>query len=361
MRSGARSAALAWGSSQAGSSLSLAATAWLVSGLSRSPLLNGLLPAVVTLPALLPLRPKPSAYGLQLLSLLMLLAASLAGARSLPAQNTVWLIAICFLASLLFGLGRESSQLPLQQRLLERPGATAEGLRSAAELGGLLGLLLTALLFPAPAQFAPALVLLLPLALSQSSRAGSGDDSDGNGRHPDSMRARLSGAGLLQGALFGGLFALLPLWVRTVDQGRCFDFAMVLVAYGLGRALWGVLPAGMPRLRSTSASFAALAALLGLTQLMAGWSAVALFVPIGLLAATSDAALAGNLPERTDPGLAWQVLRRSGAVGGLLGSVAMGAIAQGIGLQLALPLLLLLFLTMAVVPHSSRPRPGAVP
>ncbi|WP_191964802.1 hypothetical protein [Synechococcus sp. RSCCF101] len=55
------------------------------------------------------------------------------------------------------------------------------------------------------------------------------------------------------------------------------------------------------------------------------------------------------------------MLRRSGAVGGLLGSVAMGAIAQGIGLQLALPLLLLLFLTMAVVPHSSRPRPGAVP
>ncbi|QEY30883.1 hypothetical protein EVJ50_00015 [Synechococcus sp. RSCCF101] len=105
MRSGARSAALAWGSSQAGSSLSLAATAWLVSGLSRSPLLNGLLPAVVTLPALLPLRPKPSAYGLQLLSLLMLLAASLAGARSLPAQNTVWLIAICFLPACCSGWG----------------------------------------------------------------------------------------------------------------------------------------------------------------------------------------------------------------------------------------------------------------
>ena len=44
---------LRWGSAQAGVSLSLASTAWLLSGLTPSPLLNTLLPVLTTLPALL--------------------------------------------------------------------------------------------------------------------------------------------------------------------------------------------------------------------------------------------------------------------------------------------------------------------
>lgn len=57
---------LAWGSAQASTSLTLAAAAWMVSGLSSSPLVNSLLPALVTLPALLPLIRRPLA-GVMLL------------------------------------------------------------------------------------------------------------------------------------------------------------------------------------------------------------------------------------------------------------------------------------------------------
>ena len=46
---------LTWSGAAAGSSLTYASTAWLLSGLSASPFLNALLPALGSLPALVPL------------------------------------------------------------------------------------------------------------------------------------------------------------------------------------------------------------------------------------------------------------------------------------------------------------------
>ena len=53
---GARLDQLRWSSAQAGVTLSLASSAWLLSGLTPSPLINALLPALTTAPALLPIR-----------------------------------------------------------------------------------------------------------------------------------------------------------------------------------------------------------------------------------------------------------------------------------------------------------------
>ncbi|MFZ9346550.1 MAG: hypothetical protein ACO24A_05515, partial [Burkholderiaceae bacterium] len=93
-------------------------------------------------------------------------------------------------------------------------------------------------------------------------------------------------APLLQGALFGALFGLIPLWVRQEGAGNCFDFAMVLTAYGLGRAAAEALQA---RLRLAAApGYLLLAAGVAGTQVLPGWGAVLLFVPLGLLAASSD-------------------------------------------------------------------------
>jgi hypothetical protein len=330
--------ALLWGSSQAGSSLTLAATAWLVSGLSPSPLINSLLPALATLPVLLPVRRRPAGYALQLAAVLALLGAGI-GQLSGGVPRSV-LLPLCLLAVLLFGLGLEMSQLPLQRELLRWPGSTIQGLRRGTDLGALLGHLLTALLFPAALQFAPALLLLLPLGVPVVRGA------DALQKHPPAGAAAhtipFSRHAALQGLLFGGLFALLPLWVRQVGAGNCFDFGMVLAAYGLGRGFTGLLPSLAGPLR-----YGLMAALLVLGQLTPGWTTVLLFLPLGALAAATDGALVEGMAQLGDAPLRWQVLQRSGAIGGLAGSLGMGLLSQALGLGLALPLQLLAFVAVA--------------
>lgn len=329
---------LLWGSAQAGSSLTLASTAWMVSGFTPSPLVNSLLPALGTLPALLPLRRRPSGYGLQLASVVLLLGVSVAqlSARVAPP----WLLVPSLLAVLLFGIGAEVSQLPLQRRLLRQPGLSIERLRQGSDLGALAGNLLTAVLFPAVKQFTPALLLLLPLAnaaLPAADRAAA--EAPEAAEAPPPLEPRC----LLQGLLFGGLFALLPLWVRAVGAGKCFDFAMVLAAYGVGRSLQGRLPALPGAMR-----YGLMGGLLVATQYTPGWAAVLLFVPLGALAAAADGALVEQLVPLGDGALRWQVLQRSGAVGGLAGSLGMGLFAQFLGLGMAIPLQVLAFAAMAL-------------
>ena len=60
-----------------------------------------------------------------------------------------------------------------------------------------------------------------------------------------------------------------------------------------------------------------------------------MFIPLGGLAAATDRQLVDRL-QPTDPAAGWQVLRRSGAIGGLVGVLAMGSLAQMIGLPQAL-------------------------
>ncbi|MFY8147847.1 MAG: hypothetical protein ACOVNL_01350 [Prochlorococcaceae cyanobacterium] len=337
---------LLWGSAQAGSSLTLASTAWMVSGLSPSPLVNSLLPALATVPMLLPLRRRAAGYGLQLASVLLLLGVSVAQLSGGVAKG--WLLIPSLLAVLLFGIGAELSQLPLQRRLLHRGGLSIEGLRLGSDLGALAGNLLTALLFPAVRQFPPALLLLLPLG----SAALPGQQDDSTQPAPPEAPPPLERRCVLQGLLFGGLFALLPLWVRAVGAGNCFDFAMVLAAYGVGRSLQGRLP-----LLKTWLRYGLMGVLLLLTQITPGWGAVLLFLPLGALAAAADGALVEQVAPLGDTTLGWQVLQRSGAVGGLAGSLGMGLLSQVLGLGVAVPLQVLAFAGMALL--AGRPRSAA--
>lgn len=344
---------LLWGSAQAGTSLTLAATAWLVSGLTGSPLLNSLLPALAALPALLPLRRRSGGYGLQIAAVLLLLAVGLFQLHPDPVAPEPLLIA-SLAAVLLFALGQEISQLPLQRWLLGRGLTTVRGLRRGADLGGLLGTVLTALLFPAVLQFGPALLLLLPLGVAAPGRPLRESVAvDPQGR-PGRLAIPLDPRCALQGLLFGGLFALLPLWVRTVGGGVCFDFAMVLAAYGLGRGFSGWMPLLPGPLR-----YGLMAVLLGLSQLTPAWGAVLLFLPIGALAAASDAALVEAIAPLGDGPLRWQVLQRSSTVGGLAGSVGMGLLSQLLGLTRVLPLQIMGFLVFALVlGRGSSPSPS---
>jgi hypothetical protein len=141
--------------------------------------------------------------------------------------------------------------------------------------------------------------------------------------------------------------------VRQQAAGNCFDFGLLLTAYGLGRTgaeAWGPrLPARLPYLL--------MAALLVATQFVSGWGAVLLFVPFGLLAALADARLAAGVHPAGDLQRNWNRLERSSALGGLLGSLGMGLIAQVIGLAGSLPIQLVGFLGAgALLPVLQRPR-----
>ncbi len=336
--------------------LTLGSTGWLVSGLSPSPLVNSLLPALGALPALLPLPFQAGGgYALQLASALVLLGVGLQG----KGASVLWPL----LAVLLFGIGGQMSRLPLQQQLLAAERTSLQTLRLGDSLGQLLGNLLTGLLFPlgkAVLQYANGLVLLLPLlplALAAGPAGPAPRQEPAGPAGPAPARIPLERRSAIQGLLFGGLFSLLALWVRRVGAGSCLDFGLVLTAYGLGRALGGTgfaaraLPRALPYLL--------IAALLAITQApgLPGWGAVLLFLPMGLLAARSDGQLVASLHPLGDEALRWQVLERSGAIGGLAGALAIGALAQAVGLAWALPIQVGLFVAAALLP----PRVGGRP
>ena len=125
---------LRWGSAQAGVSLSLASSGWLLSGLTPSPLVNSLLPALTTLPALLPLKRRAGAFCWIVCSAVALLLICSPLASAVPTQLLV--IAV-LMAGLIIALGQDMSQLPLPLQLLRAPELNFPQLRRASDIGAL--------------------------------------------------------------------------------------------------------------------------------------------------------------------------------------------------------------------------------
>jgi hypothetical protein len=340
---------LGWGLSQGAGTLLVASNAWFLSGLSSSPLINTLLPVFGTLPILFSFRRDVRAYGLEILSACILIICAFFQASG--AVSDEGLVIAVLLGALIFGLGSELSQLPIQRQLMGFSGHSIKHFRLASEAGALLGFLLTALTFPASRQFPIALLLLLPLLIWSPRRRTEPSDVNNNPPPHDWICA-------LQGALFGALFGLLPLWVRVVDGGKCFDFAMVLLAFGLGRTACTFAPAIHSAWR-----YILMGVCLAFAVLAPGWLALIPFFPLGVLAAGSDSALVSLLAERGDPSLCWQILLRSSALGGLIGALGIGVITQILSLSIAIPCLIVGFAVMAwiigrVSGDSSNPRPA---
>jgi len=312
----------------------------MVTGLSKSPLVISLLMALATLPAVLPLQRRSGGYVAQLVGVVGLIGITV-GVSNLRIPDA-WLVAPVLLAVLLFAFGQEISQLPLQRQLLGKTGSTVERLRTGSELGAMAGNLLEAFVFPALAQFASALVLLLPLGLSSlQSDQPLETTTEARLNHTPEL-VPFSRRCLLQGVLFGSLFAVLPLWLRQVCGASYFDFGLLLACYCLGRSLNSFIPIGWSVLL-----YAAMAALLVLAEALGDSRVVAVFLPLGALAAASDAALVASLRPLGDAALRWEMLLRSGGVGGLMGSLGMGLLSQIFGINAVMPLQVGLFLALA--------------
>ena len=337
---------IAWTSGQAGAALTLASTGWLVSGLNASPLINGLVMALLALPTLLPV-PRRAAAGfwLQMLATTLLLLVSL----RVTGRSVVWHL----LAVLLFSLGGRIGSLPLQQSLLQGCQLPMRQLRLGTSLGQVLGNLLTGVLFPigkAALQYTHALVLMLPLLplVTRASSPPGPSVAPLQASRAAAVTIPFRAGPILQGLLFGSLFGLLALWVRQVGAGNCFDFGMLLTAYGLGRTL--AATAIRPRL-PLGLAYGLIAALLAATQIpgLPGWGAVGLFLPMGLMAAISDEERVAALEGGMDEAHGWLILERSGALGSLLGSLGFGLISQRIGLPGILPLEVMAFGLVALL------------
>ena len=334
-------APILWGTSQAGSTLLFASSAWMVSGLTSSPFLNGLFPAVGALPALVNLGFRRSGYWLQLLGVSLLLICSFFYGQSQIAK--IALIIASFLAIFMHGIGQEVSIVPLQKSIMASSGVSMRRLQIGQEIGVLLGNLMTAMLFPAVRQFMPALALMFPMAhfLHRSSQASGVQESSA----PVKKKSESNSLCLMQGVVLGSLFGMLALWVREIDGGKCFDFAMVLVSYSVGRSLVAFVPKMHASLR-----YILIVLLLVLIELIPiPVISILMFSMVGALVGASDFSLVERLESFGDLPSRWQVLQNSSAIGGLVGSFMLGIICEALGLNVALFAVCFGFVALAFV------------
>ena len=272
-----------WGCAQAGVSLSLAASAWFLSGLTDSPLINSLLPALTTLPALLRIQRSAAGFVVELSSVIMLVVLCSSLPTNIPPPL---IIASVLIAGLAIAIGQDLSQLPIQRELLNDAQLNFNQLRQVTEIGALAGFALTGLLKPGWYQFMPAALLLIPLLptviIASSSSLSKISVPSFNTR------------AAIQGLIFGGFFALLPLWVRTISTGNCLNFGVVLVAYGIGRSLINTTPT-----QPAWKLYSLIAILLFAVPWLPGWVTTGLFLPVGVLAAGTDHQIVQQLFDPT--------------------------------------------------------------
>ena len=114
----------------------------------------------------------------------------------------------------------------------------------------------------------------------------------------------------------------------------------------------GVLPLLMPLrrpLKGYGLQLLAVPLVISQAGVPAAWLAVPLFLAIGALAASTDMALVAQLERLGDAPLRWQVMLRSGAIGGVVGSIGLGVICQLLTLSIALPLVVAGCLLLAIM------------
>ena len=330
-----------WGTSQAGGTLLLASSAWMISGLTNSPFLNGLMPAVGALPVLLNLKCNHKGYWIQVFGVGLLLIFSFFYSQDQTAK--IVLLLATYFTIFIYGVGQETSMVPIQAGIIVTSGVSMKSIQIGQDIGILSGNLMTAIFFPAVRQFIPALILMLPMAQFLRRSRANLETLELQSKLPKKLDFnRLC---LIQGLVLGSLFSMLALWVREIDNGKCFDFAMVLVAYAVGRSLVSFVPK-MP----ASIRYILIILFLILIELIPfPWLSITMFAVIGALVSASDFSLVDGLDSVDDIPSRWQVMQNSSALGGLVGSLILGLICEIIGLDFALICVCVGFAMLAIM------------
>lgn len=338
-----------WVSSQAGGSLFLASSAWMVSGLTPSPLINSLIPVIAAIPILIDIKERLGAYWLQAGSILALLVASWFYGDEGISRGV--LLSISFAAIFSYYLGIEASSIPLQKKLMSNTDVRLKTIQICTELGSLLGAALTALIFPAVSQFVPALILVLPLLIVVYRRKvhyPEINDSQASNVSND-INLKFNKFPFLQGFVLGGLFAVLALWVRVIDGGKCFDFGIILASYFLGKALVSILP----KIKLSLSYILVVCLLIAFQLITLRWMSVLLFVPLGMFINSIDLSIASSLCRDGYIIEGWKSFQDQSALGGIAGGLALGCICQFIGLEYSLPIVSSGFVLLSILSAKS--------
>ena len=153
----------------------------------------------------------------------------------------------------------------------------------------------------------------------------------------------------LQGFVLGGLFAVLALWVRVIDGGKCFDFGVILACYFLGKGLVNITPKF--KLKYT---YIIIFSLLIACQLIPlRWMSVILFIPVGMFINSTDLSIASSLSNEGQLIEGWKDFQDQSALGGIAGSLALGSICEVVGLEYALPIVSSGFIILSIVSRKS--------
>ena len=339
-----------WVSSQAGSSLFLASSAWMVSGLTPSPLINSLIPVATAIPILINIKERLDGYWLQVASILALLVFSWLYADDAIGNSA--LVVVSFLSIFSYCLGIEFSNVSLQKNIISKSNIRFRLIQICTEIGSLVGAILTALIFPAVSQFIPAFVLVLPLALYTYKAKAKYIHKipDVEFTQSSNSNIALNPLCFLQGFVLGGLFAVLALWVRVIDGGKCFDFGVILACYFLGKGLVEMAPKFNLRY-----VYMVVFSLLIACQLMPlKWISALLFIPIGMFINSTDLSIASALSEKDKLVEGWKSFQDQSALGGIAGGLTLGSICQVIGIEYALPIVSSGFVLLSILSTKSR-------
>ena len=211
--------------------------------------------------------------------------------------------------------------------------------------------MLTALIFPAVSQFIPALFLVLPLATQSYERNKENMTTNSNSQHNHTSQPSLNLNPLcfLQGFVMGGLFAVLALWIRVIDGGKCFDFGVILACYFLGKGLVNITP----KLKLTYTYIIIFSLLIACQLIPMRWISVILFIPMGTFINSTDLSIASSLSNEGQLIEGWKSFQDQSALGGIAGSLALGSICEVVGLEYALPIVSSGFILLSIVSRKS--------
>ena len=342
---------LSWGSWMASMSVLTLTSAWLLTQLSSSPIINSLLIAAQNLPAFLPLKRNIIGVKYFLISVTLLEIIIVFYYFNILAHST--LAALTLIFSLTASTGGIISMLPMTGLIIEKSSISNRLLQLSSDIGNLGGTIIGGTIYPSLMLFPPLLFLTLPAAWISERSLKRNCGLRNHSKSQSDQSPPLARWCLLQGFCVGALFGLLPLWTSSIKLGTEIDFSLILGAFMLGRISEHQLLPKVPTFGLyLLSSFFLLVAFYPGIPLIAG---IIAFLPLGASIVRIEFHLIDDLKQHGEISIRRDILFRSLAIGAVVGSIVIGITGQLIGLSNAMLALVCIHLITALITYTCKP------
>ena len=220
------------------------------------------------------------------------------------------MLGISFIAIFSYYLGIEVSSIPLQKELMSNTNVRLKQFKYAPSLVAYRAGILP---YFSCSESIYSVYFDIALSLDRLQKKGHYLEVNDIGGYDTSheRNEKLSKLPLLQGFVLGGMFAVLALWVRLVDGGKCFDFGIILASYFLGKGLADILP----KMRLSYKYILIFSLLIAFQLITMRWISVLLFVPLGMFINSTDLSIASTLSKDDQLMEGWEIISRSICLG----------------------------------------------